>query len=77
MTITFKGFNVHPGYAKGRMVSAIKLASEFVHRLPRHGLSPETTEGYEGYVHPHDDTGRCRTCRRQTAVTRFHSQGAG
>jgi len=52
MTVTFKGFNVHPGYAKGRMVSAIKLASEFVHRLPRNGLSPETTEGYEGYVHP-------------------------
>ncbi|RPI48877.1 MAG: peptidase T [Acidobacteria bacterium] len=52
MTITFKGFNVHPGYAKGKMVSAIKLASEFVHRLPRNGLSPETTDGYEGYVHP-------------------------
>jgi len=53
MTLTFKGFNAHPGYAKGRMVSAIKLAAEFIHRLPRHGLSPETTEGYEGYVHPH------------------------
>jgi len=53
MAMTFKGFNAHPGYAKGRMVSAIKLASEFVHRLPRHGLSPETTDGYEGYVHPH------------------------
>jgi tripeptide aminopeptidase len=53
MTIVFKGFNAHPGYAKGRMVSAIKLASEFVQRLPRHGLSPEPTDGYEGYVHPH------------------------
>ncbi len=53
MTITFKGFNAHPGYAKGRMVSALKLAAEFVHRLPRHGMSPETTDGYEGYVHPH------------------------
>ena len=53
MTLTFKGFNAHPGYAKGRMVSAIKLAAEFVHRLPRNGLSPETTEGYDGYVHPH------------------------
>ena len=53
MTIAFKGFNVHPGYAKERMVSAVKLASEFVTRLPRSGLSPETTEGYEGYVHPH------------------------
>jgi tripeptide aminopeptidase len=54
MDITFKGFNAHPGYAKGRMVSALKLASEFVHRLPPHGLSPETTDGYEGYVHPHN-----------------------
>jgi len=53
MTLTFKGFNAHPGYAKGRMVSALKLAAEFVHRLPRHGLSPETTDGYDGYVHPH------------------------
>lgn len=53
MTLTFKGFNAHPGYAKGRMISALKLAAEFVHRLPRHGLSPETTDGYDGYVHPH------------------------
>lgn len=57
LTVTFKGFNAHPGYAKGRMVSAVKLASEFVHRLPHHGLSPETTEGYEGYVHPHTING--------------------
>jgi tripeptide aminopeptidase len=53
ITVTFKGFNTHPGYAKGRMINAIKLASEFVTRLPRHGLSPETTAGYEGYVHPY------------------------
>ena len=53
MTLTFQGFNAHPGYANGRMVSALKLAAEFVHRLPRHGMSPETTEGYDGFVHPH------------------------
>jgi tripeptide aminopeptidase len=53
IAVTFKGFNTHPGYAKGRMINAIKLASEFVTRLPRHGLSPETTDGYEGYVHPY------------------------
>ncbi|MSO56106.1 MAG: peptidase T [Acidobacteria bacterium] len=53
MTLTFKGFNAHPGYAKGKMVSALKLAAEFVHRLPADGMSPETTSGYEGYVHPH------------------------
>ena len=34
ITLTFRGFNFHPGYAKGKMVSALKLAAEFVHRLP-------------------------------------------
>ena len=53
ITVTFKGFNTHPGYAKGKMVNAIKLAAEFVARLPRNGLSPETTDGYDGYVHPY------------------------
>jgi tripeptide aminopeptidase len=53
ITVTFQGFNTHPGYAKGRMVNAIKLAAEFIARLPHHGLSPETTEGREGYVHPY------------------------
>ncbi len=53
MTVTFKGFNTHPGYAKGRMVNAIKLAADFISRLPTDKLSPETTEAYEGYVHPY------------------------
>jgi len=53
MTLTFGGFNTHPGYAKGRMVNAIRLASRFIDRLPTAGLSPETTEGYEGFVHPY------------------------
>lgn len=49
-TIKFKGTNVHPGYAKGKMVNANKLAAEFackISSLP----SPESTEGYEGFVH--------------------------
>ena len=53
ITVTFKGFNTHPGYAKGRMINAIRLASEFVTRLPSAELSPETTEDYEGYLHPY------------------------
>jgi len=53
MIVTFKGFNTHPGYAKGRMINAIKLAARFIDRLPPDTLSPETTEGYEGYVHPY------------------------
>jgi tripeptide aminopeptidase len=53
MTIAFHGFNTHPGYAKGRMVNAIKVAAAFIDRLPKDGLSPETTSGSEGFVHPY------------------------
>ncbi len=53
MRVVFIGFNTHPGYAKGRMVNAIRAASRFVDRLPRERLSPEATEGYEGFVHPY------------------------
>ena len=53
MTVTFQGFNTHPGYAKGKMINAIKIAADFIRRLPKDRLSPETTEGYEGYVHPY------------------------
>ncbi len=53
ITFTFRGFNTHPGYAKGRMVNAIKLAARFIERLPADRLSPETTDGREGFVHPY------------------------
>jgi tripeptide aminopeptidase len=53
ITVTFHGFNTHPGYAKGRMVNAIKVAAAFIDRLPNDSLSPETTEGYDGFVHPY------------------------
>ena len=45
ITVTFKGFNTHPGYAKGRMVNAIRVAADFVAALPRGEMSPETTDG--------------------------------
>jgi len=53
ITVTFLGANTHPGYAKGRMVNAIKVAAAFIARLPADALSPETTDGYEGFVHPY------------------------
>jgi tripeptide aminopeptidase len=53
MTITFHGFNTHPGFAKGKMVNAIKVAADFIQRLPRDARSPETTEEREGFVHPY------------------------
>jgi tripeptide aminopeptidase len=53
MTLTFHGFNTHPGYAQGRMVNAIKVAARFIDRLPHDALSPETTGGHDGFVHPY------------------------
>ena len=52
-TVTFRGANTHPGYAQGRMVNAIKLAARFIDRLPVGTLSPESTGGREGFVHPY------------------------
>ena len=52
ITLVFHGFNTHPGYAKGRMINAIKVAADFIHRLPP-DLSPETTDGDQGFVHPY------------------------
>jgi tripeptide aminopeptidase len=48
--IHIKGVSVHPGYAKGKMVNANKLAAEFITMLPN-DETPETTEGYEGFYH--------------------------
>jgi tripeptide aminopeptidase len=55
--VTIHGLSVHPGTAKGKLVNAVKLAAELVTSLPSDRLSPETTEGREGYVHPHRVSG--------------------
>jgi tripeptide aminopeptidase len=47
-----RGRAIHPGWAKGELVNALKLASAIIERLPKDRLSPETTEEREGYVHP-------------------------
>ena len=57
MRVTIRGLSVHPGSAKGKLVNAVKLASELVLSVPQASLSPETTEGREGYVHPHRISG--------------------
>jgi tripeptide aminopeptidase len=53
ITVTFHGLNTHPGFAKGRMVNAIKVAARFIDRLPCDTMSPETTDGHDGFVHPY------------------------
>ena len=51
-TITIEGVSTHPGFAKGKMEHAIKIAAAIVDRLPKQGCSPETTEGRQGFLHP-------------------------
>lgn len=50
--ITIEGVSAHPGFAKGRIEHAIKIAAAIVERLPKTTCSPETTEGREGFLHP-------------------------
>lgn len=50
--ISIQGVSTHPGFAKGKMESAIKIAATIIDKLPKGYLSPETTEGKEGFVHP-------------------------
>lgn len=51
-TVAITGVNIHPSIAKGRMINAVRLAGMFIDRLPRRLMSPETTDGREGFLHP-------------------------
>ncbi len=52
-TVTITGYNIHPGLATGRMINAIRLAGEFLSRMPWQRLAPETTAGRDGFLHPY------------------------
>ena len=51
--IRFIGYNIHPAIATGRMINAVRAAADFVASLPRDSCTPETTEGRQGFIHPH------------------------
>ncbi len=51
-TVNFYGVSAHPGYAKNKLVNALKIAGDFLSRFPKDSFSPETTSGREGFVHP-------------------------
>lgn len=56
--ITITGCSVHPGYAKGKMINAARVATEIIDKLPA-DETPETTEGYEGFFHLTSISGNC------------------
>ncbi len=63
--VRIRGRGVHPGVAKGKLVNSLKLAADLIASLPRERLSPETTEGREGFVHPT----RMRGTADETVIT--------
>lgn len=73
--LTITGINVHPGYAKGKLLNAIKLAAEIIASLPKDRLSPETTEKRQGYLHPHHIEGGSEKALVKFLVRDFTEEG--
>ena len=74
-TITINGVSAHPGYAKGKMEHAIKIAAAIVERLPREGCSPETTSGKQGFLHPIGIDGALEQATLSFIVRDFTEEG--
>lgn len=72
--IVISGVAIHPGFAKGRMENAIKIASGIVARLPR-DIAPETTEGREGFLHPIEMSGSMAEARLRFIIRDFETAG--
>jgi tripeptide aminopeptidase len=73
--ITIEGVSTHPGFAKGKMEHAIKIASRIVDALPKDTCSPETTDDREGFLHPTGLTGTLESATLNLIVRDFSEQG--
>ncbi|MGA2785819.1 MAG: peptidase T [Candidatus Bathyarchaeia archaeon] len=73
--VTFHGVPFHPGYAKGKMVNAIKIASTFIDKLPKDENSPETSEKMEGYLHPNAIQGGVENTTIKLIIRDFDVEG--
>lgn len=72
--VRFYGINVHPGYAKGKLVNSLKAASYFINLLPKKG-SPETTEERQGYIHPVEIKGDTEETEINFIIRDFETKG--
>lgn len=73
--IVIKGVNVHPGYAKDRMINAVRVAAHLITELPESAGLPENTEKREGYIHPHYLVSSVEEAKIQILVRDFSEQG--
>ncbi len=74
-TITIEGVIVHPGYAKNKLVNALKIAGAVLDALPKNEWSPETTDGKQGFVHPVAVNGIAEKATIQFIVRDFTNEG--
>src|ERR1700712_1515274 len=74
-TIESEGVSTHPGFAKGKMEHAIKIAAAIVDRLPKQTCSPETTEGKQGFLHPIGISGALEKTTLSFIVRDFTDEG--
>jgi tripeptide aminopeptidase len=73
--VIIQGVIAHPGYAKGKMVNALKIAGEILAALPKHRLSPESTEGRRGFIHPVHLEGVAEKCTIEFIIRDFETEG--
>jgi tripeptide aminopeptidase len=75
LQIKIFGVSTHPGFAKGKMQNAIKIGAELLESLPKEKISPETTAGKEGFIHPTDIVGTVEECTLCFLVRDFENDG--
>ena len=73
-TLHIKGVAAHPGYAKGKMENAIKIAGEIISALPKEYLCPEVTEGYDGFIHPKKVSGELESAKIEFILRDFNTE---
>ncbi len=72
--VEIQGVEVHPGQATGKLVNALRIAAEIVAELPSDRLTPETTSGREGFIHPYELTGSAGTAGFRAIVRDFDDE---
>jgi tripeptide aminopeptidase len=74
VSITIRGVEVHPGQATGKLVNALRLAARIIAALPADTLTPETTSGREGFIHPTELTGRAGKAQMRLILRDFDDE---
>jgi tripeptide aminopeptidase len=72
--ITVEGVDVHPGFATGKLVNALRIAAQIVAALPSDHLTPETTAGREGFIHPYELSGTAARARMRFIIRDFDEE---